>query len=579
LSLLADAKGTLSDREDLEPLSLCLVSKMNENEEVSQAKEADQPVENGEASSPSQNPTFSGKSNDTTLKGSSNRWSREAYEKDRLNSGKTPGNGSPLLTDEQPVQSLGEQPQVAKSDLSGIDLPAGKALPPDPGAQRRQGVSPKALSFAVVLVFCTLMVGIKVGPLLGGTPTSQMNARPDDKNLAQLNQAIERNRNDAKLYEQRAGIYFFDRDEAHNAKIDLDRAIELDPKSLNAYSLRVGVTCYLHLYEQARSDAAKLLALAPNDTNTYATLAGLENSLDEYDKALTDSEKALKLDPTNYSAVGQLADAYLGLERFDEAEKTFTRQIAMQQPHPHPLVYLSRGVARFDQFDFTGAIEDIDTALRLNPHLGTAMIIRSYAEVGQGKFAQAEADVHRGVAEESSPRRAHGLAGDFYRYVGNYDRAIEEYGLSVALCPSSAGGHFHRGISYLHIGQLQNALEDLQQAAKLKPTSSVLCYLALIEEELGQKQQADADIKRAFKSSVPTTLAYNNRASIMLKRGNAARAIADAKKALAMNRYDAEAYQLLGEISLRNGDVEASKPYLAEAKKYGYPNTVPRIGW
>src|SRR5262249_45106353 len=152
---------------------------------------------------------------------------------------------------------------------------------------------------------------------------------------------IEHNRNDPHLYLRRACLYYFERDEANNARADLDRAIELDPKFVDAYITRIGVDSYLNDYLQAKADAAKALALAPKSTLTYTSVANFENSLEEYDKGLRDSQKALQLDPTNYSAVGILADSYHGSERFEKCNEAYTRQIAMQQPHPHQLVYLS----------------------------------------------------------------------------------------------------------------------------------------------------------------------------------------------------------------------------------------------
>jgi tetratricopeptide (TPR) repeat protein len=236
-------------------------------------------------------------------------------------------------------------------------------------------------------------------------------------------------------------------------------------------------------------------------------------------------------------------------------------------------------MARFHKFDFKGDIQDQDEALRLNPHLGTAMLIKAFGEAALGELDKAQIDLAEGEAAESSPGRAHRLSGDFYRYIGNYDRAIEEYGLAIALSPNSAAGHGDRGICYLKIQQLQNALEDLRKCVDLKPTSTALSYLALVEEQLGDKQKADADILRAFNTTKPISLAYSNRGAIRLSRGDASQALADAKKALLLNPYDGDAYHLLSLISSREGKAEESQKYASQAKKYGYPNAVPRIGW
>jgi len=275
-----------------------------------------------------------------------------------------------------------------------------------------------------------------------------------------------------------------------------------------------------------------------------------------------------------------MSSAYEGLGRYADAARCSTRQLELHTvPQPWPLNFLSRGMTRFYMRDFDGAIDDANSALKIKPDLATAYFFRSYAEAAKGETALAEADAAKGLAEETVPSRGHRLLGDLYRYLGNYERAIEEYGKAISLQSLATNSYRGRGVSYYRLGQLKNALQDFQRAAKINPASTTLSYLARVEDELGDSKGADRDIFAALHSSSPTSFVFSNSALINFKRGKSEQALGDAKKALVMDQYNADAYQLTASILKNEGRLKEAQENFDRAKQYGYPNSIPPPAW
>ena len=401
-----------------------------------------------------------------------------------------------------------------------------------------------------------------------------------DRKLAELNKEIERNPKDAQAYFKRAQVYYFEREEQENALSDLNKAVQLNPQMVEALLLRAEVGSYLHHFDQADADAAMAIKLQPKWAGVYAQRAAVAVIKEDYNKAIADCQKALKIDPKDFQAHGEIAAAYGRLGRHKEAIQYISKQIEMHnKPHPYPWDLESRAMAKFHDRDFDGAIKDLNDARRFSPHLGTALIIRSYAEAAKGQVAKAKADAAQGLIEETMPSRGHHLVADLYRYLGNYERAIEEYGKSISINSHANRSYRNRGVSFYRLGQLKNALQDFDENVKLNPTSTALSYRALIEEELGRTADADRDIAAAFRAPSPTTMAYSNRGAIMFKRKKYCEALSDAQKALAMDKYNADAYQLIGNIYKAQKKSKEATQNFQKAKLYGYPGSVPQIGW
>ena len=93
-----------------------------------------------------------------------------------------------------------------------------------------------------------------------------------------------------------------------------------------------------------------------------------------------------------------------------------------------------------------------------------------------------------------------------------------------------------RAIAYMHLGRHQFAVEDLNEAIKIKPGDADNFYLrGFAYRALGQHQKAVEDSNRAVGMDPSFAAAYANRAFANKALGNIGQARSDARRAQALD--------------------------------------------
>ena len=103
-------------------------------------------------------------------------------------------------------------------------------------------------------------------------------------------------RNLSALYAIR-GRAFYDKKQYNNAISDLNRAIELNPKSAQAYSKRGDTFSQNHEYTAAMNDYNKAIALKPNYAEPYFGRSMTYEEMGDIDSAISDMRQFIKLAP------------------------------------------------------------------------------------------------------------------------------------------------------------------------------------------------------------------------------------------------------------------------------------------
>jgi tetratricopeptide (TPR) repeat protein len=70
------------------------------------------------------------------------------------------------------------------------------------------------------------------------------------------------------------------------------------------------------------------------------------------------------------------------------------------------------------------------------------------------------------VVKEVADSYTRGVA---YKYLGQYERAIEAFNQAIRLNPELADAYYNRGTAYGVLGRYQRAIEDFNQAIRLNP--------------------------------------------------------------------------------------------------------------
>jgi len=177
-------------------------------------------------------------------------------------------------------------------------------------------------------------------------------------------------------------------------------------------------------------------------------------------------------------AVGELAADVQSLYRIGrqqlvdkdylEAIETFSG-LLRQHPDSAP-AYYNRGAARYHaRIDLGKAINDLTTALRLEPNQYKAYRMRGLARAQQGDWAGLRDDCSLALQFHPTSAELHNLRGTACYRLKDYDAALASFEDAVRLDASRHESFYNRGLARHRQGKLAEAVEDFQQALVLNP--------------------------------------------------------------------------------------------------------------
>ena len=337
-------------------------------------------------------------------------------------------------------------------------------------------------------------------------------------------------------------------------------------------ALRTEAQSQLKAAEADYSSALVLLNESPNAELRYALLVNrglLWFERREWNKAVADLESAIQLNGQGWQAVEVLAQVYLKQDKSDQAIDQFTRAITLQ-PDLAALYRARAGVDvhRKDQTPSqrVRALRDLETAIGLEPPRSPFL---PFDQTNRGQLLHREArddealkaceaalevdpnfleahrlriDVlrklkrHRDVISSCDALLARGKpSAELYELrslakqdLNDYQGAIEDATLAIALRPGNAALLARRGGLFLITDAPRSALRDFDESIRLDSSSndSADAYLGrgLTRVALGLHREAVADASRAIRLGGDTDKRLYNAARIYARAAIAATA-------------------------------------------------------
>ncbi|KAM6181649.1 tetratricopeptide repeat protein 6 [Erethizon dorsatum] len=265
---------------------------------------------------------------------------------------------------------------------------------------------------------------------------------------------------------------------------DLTIAVNMDKNSYIAFYNRA--LCYTKIRElkMALIDFGIVLLLDARETitlNTFINRGLIYNELEQYSFALEDFKQAASISQTNVSLCQATAMCHHRIQEFKEAIDFFTQALKID-----PLfldAYIGRGNS-YMEYEHEEAVKqaqkDFLKALRLNPLCTKARISLCYNLQAQGKLQKAWN--HFTIAMEVDPR-------SYLAYEG-------------------------RAVVCLQMGINFAAMQDINAAIKINTTAEFLTNRGVINEFMGQRQNAMKDYQAAIALDPKYSLAYFNAGNI-----------------------------------------------------------------
>ncbi len=198
------------------------------------------------------------------------------------------------------------------------------------------------------------------------------------------------------------GIAHLDVRNDDRALADFNEAIRIDPDNAKAFSRR-GLAYQLRGQEgdmeRALADWAKALQLNPDDADTLEQRGRVYLIRRDYDGMIGDYGALIRLDPDNDWAFQQRAYAYRGRGELDRALADYAAAIRIDPKNAQTLH--GRGLVYRDKGDLDRAIADFSAAIAIDPdHVGAGGFFRDRAAAYRAK-----GDAARAAADEAEAKR------------------------------------------------------------------------------------------------------------------------------------------------------------------------------
>lgn len=342
-----------------------------------------------------------------------------------------------------------------------------------------------------------------------------------------------------------------------------NQAIQAKPYLAQPYLYRAIAKLNLDDFKGAEEDAAKALQLNPFLTDAWEVRGVARQNLTNLTGAIADYKKALELLPRNRQILFNMAMAQSDAGLKAAADSTYADLIRFYPGFEN--AYLGRAKLLISEGDTVKASADIDKALSINKNALNAYIMRAGIAMNGGKdFKSALDDLNTAVRLE--PRAAALYVNRAYlRYkLDDYFGAMADFDYALGLEPANEVALFNRALLLSEVGDNDRALVDYNRILQLDPDNLRALYnRAVVKGEKHDFAGAIADINRIIDRFPDFDGALFMRSEFYRKSGQTAKGKADYDRAMALMKNPPDASTLPKEEESSGPGVTDSSPEAA----------------
>jgi protein O-mannosyl-transferase len=212
-----------------------------------------------------------------------------------------------------------------------------------------------------------------------------------------------------------------------------------------------------------------------NDRYTYVAYIGLFFLIAMGMQQLLKKYPSYRLPIVGFAVVLLIALSVLTVRYIPvwKNSETLWADVIKKYPRQIPVAYINRSHYRYNNNQSDRAIEDLNTAIELNPEYSQAYLNRGFIYLKNNDFTKALQDYNR-YLDLMSPcdtsgnilnlpvSNALGNRGLIYSKMGQYEKALMDFNLSIKLNPPNLNNYFNRASVYQKLGRLAEARQDVR---------------------------------------------------------------------------------------------------------------------
>ncbi len=217
--------------------------------------------------------------------------------------------------------------------------------------------------------------------------------------------------------------------------------------------------------------------------------------------------------------------------------------------------------------DGQGALADLDELLRIQPTDARAVVVRAgLLDQVFGEHDRALAEYDRLVEMDVKKEVALTARGRARQIRRDHDAAIADFTAALKVNPQYADARVNRGASYVQIGRLREALDDLHTVARQEPDNAILYHwLGVIHHSTSDYQEALRYADLAVQRNPMYADAWLQRSHSLSELGRLQEAEESCRRAASLRPRDVTALAVLGFVQKERGDLQAARETLERA--------------
>lgn len=308
--------------------------------------------------------------------------------------------------------------------------------------------------------------------------------------LARLDRVPEGSRN-PRFLTYRAGLLLLV-GRLDEAKPNIDRALALDPRNSDAYSLQAVIAVVENDKDLALNLANKAVELDPASPMARIALSYAQQAQFKIEQALATAQKAVDLDPRNALAWARLAELEMSTGNLDRALDAANQAAGLNPEVAKTQTVL--GFAHLARFDARAAKASFEKAIELDeadplPRLGLGL-----AKIRDGDLDGGREQIEIAVSLDPRNSLIRSYMGKTYYEEKRDKLAGVQFDLAKELDPLDPTSYFYDALRKQSENRPADALLDLQKSIEVNDNRAVSRSQLLLDQDLAARSASLARI-------------------------------------------------------------------------------------